>query len=318
MTTEFALIDALRRIATSSAARGLLDDAAVIQIGDEKLVLTLDTLVEGVHYLPDDPPDTVAWKLVAVNASDLSAKGAEPLACLYSHALGEDSWDRAFLDGLARACTHFSLPLLGGDTVRMPEGAPRSFSLTALGRAKRDQPVPSRGGARVGDRLWVSGTIGDAGLGLAVLRGRKAKQSAAQWLVARYRTPSPDTRLGPALAPFASAMMDISDGLLIDVQRMAEASGVAIGIGIESVPLSPAFRAAAGDDFDARLMAATAGDDYCLLFAAPPEHTARIRETAAALDCQVSAIGAVSDGGGLVLFHQGQPVPLPDHVGYRH
>ncbi|MAC59856.1 MAG: thiamine-phosphate kinase [Novosphingobium sp.] len=316
MTTELALIAALRALAGTPEARGLMDDAAVLEIGGEKLVLTLDTMVESVHFLPGDPPEDIAWKLVAVNASDVSAKGAEPLGCLYSHALGEESWDEAFVAGLAAACAHFRLPLLGGDTVRMPEGAPRSFSLTALGRTKG--PVPSRGGAQAGDRIWVSGTIGDSGLGLSVLTGQEAEGQAAEWLATRYRRPSPDTPLGPALAPLVSAMMDISDGLLVDGQRMADASGVAVTIGADSVPLSEAFRAVAGDDLPARLAAMTAGDDYCLLFTAPPGHTAQIRETAAALGCEVHAVGGVSAGTGLSVSHKGVPVPLPDQLGYQH
>ncbi|MCT2400951.1 thiamine-phosphate kinase [Novosphingobium mangrovi (ex Huang et al. 2023)] len=316
MTSELSLIEALRGIAGSPAARGLMDDAAVLEFGGEKLVLTLDTLVESVHFLPDDPPSSIAWKLVAVNASDLSAKGAEPVGCLYSHALGDDAWDRAFLDGLAEACAHFRLPLLGGDTVRMPEGAPRSFSLTALGRAAAR--APSRTDAKPGERVWVSGTIGDSGLGLAVLSGREAAPEHAEWLTTRYRCPCPETRLGPALAPWVSAMMDVSDGLLIDAQRMADASGAALTISAESVPLSAAFRATTGDDLDARLMAMTAGDDYGLLFTAAPEHTMRIREIAAALDCEVSAIGTVGAGSGLSLHYRDQPVPLPATLGYRH
>lgn len=318
MTTEFALIEALRGIATSGGARGLMDDAAVIDIGGEQLVLTLDTLVESVHFLPDDPPASVAWKLVAVNASDLSAKGAEPLGCLYSHALGDDEWDRAFLTGLGEACAHFALPLLGGDTVRMPGGAPRSFSLTALGRAPKDQPVPSRRGAMPGDRVWVSGTIGDAGLGLSILSGGQGDTETQKWLIECYRRPSPRTGLGPALAPWVSAMMDISDGLLIDAQRMADASAVTLAIGMECVPLSPALQAMVGNDLEARLTAATAGDDYCLLFTASPEHTARIREIAAAQGCQATIVGGIADGHGLSLFYKDQPIPLPDRLGYRH
>lgn len=318
MTTEFALIEALRAIATSGGARGLADDAAVIEVGGQALVLTLDTLVEDVHFLPDDPPGSIAWKLVAVNASDLSAKGAEPLACLYSHALGEDEWDRTFLDGLAKACTHFRLPLLGGDTVRMPQGAPRSFSLTAVGHADNVGAVPSRSGAMPGDDLWVTGTIGDAGLGLAVLTGRKADAAASEWLVSRYRCPTPETRLGPALAPWVSAMMDISDGLLIDAQRMAQASGMGMRIGLDQVPLSPAFCSVAGGDVDAVLAASTAGDDYGLLFAAAPHNAERIRETAAALGCEVNIVGTVAAERGLSLSCNGRPVALPTRLGYRH
>lgn len=318
MTTEFALIEALRGIATSGAARGLADDAAVLDIGGAQLVLTLDTLVEGVHYRPDDPPGSIAWKLVAVNASDLSAKGAGPLGCLYSHALGDDAWDSAFLAGLAQACAHFRMPLLGGDTVRMPDGAARSFSLTALGRVESGRNVPSRSGALAGDRVWVSGSIGDGGLGLAVLSGRPADAQASAWLAERYRRPCPETRLGPALAPWVSAMMDISDGLLLDAQRMADASGVAITLAADCVPLSSVYRATAGDDLDARLAAITAGDDYVLLFTAPPGSTARIREAAASLDCRTTLVGEVAAGSGLSLTHREQPVPLPERLGYRH
>lgn len=329
MTSELAFIRALRAIATDPAARGLADDAAVLAVGGETLVLTLDTVVEGVHYLPGDAPADVAWKLVAVNVSDLSAKGASPVGCLYSHALGDDAWDRAFLAGLEAACSRYAIPLLGGDTVRMPQGAPRSFSLTALGAARRHCPVPSRTAARAGDRIWVSGTIGDAGLGLAaaqgLLEGNPAHLAA---LAARYRRPSPEPRLGMALAPLVNAMMDISDGLLVDAARMALASGTVIALSAEAVPLSAALRAVAGDTPEARMAAMTAGDDYELLFTAPPEHTARIREAASALGRDVTAIGSVTKGEseagseserrGLTLLHRGAPLPLPERLGYEH
>ncbi|SLJ89835.1 thiamine-phosphate kinase [Novosphingobium mathurense] len=322
MTSEFAFIEALRAIATDPAARGLDDDAAVIEIGGERLVLTMDTMVDSVHFLPDDPPADVAWKLVAVNVSDLAAKGAEPLGCLFSHALGEDGWDTAFLAGLKAAAEHFAIPLLGGDTVRMPEGAPRSFSLTALGRGPRDCPVPSRSGAQPGDRVWVSGTIGDSGLGLAVLNGTLKSDAVvpehARWLGERYRRPAPVPALGMALASMVNAMMDISDGLLVDARRMADASAARIVLGLESVPLSRALRETSGQDRAARLAAVTAGDDYCLLFTAPPERTARIRELAAGLGCEVNAVGIVVKGDGLTLMHDDQPVPLPDRLGYQH
>lgn len=323
MTSEFALIQALRAIATAPGARGLADDAAVLEIGGEALVLTLDTLVEGVHYLPDDPPDDVAWKLVAVNVSDLAAKGAVPLGCLYSHALGEDAWDRAFLAGLDEACGHFAIPLLGGDTVRMPAGAPRSFSLTALGRGPKGCPVPSRTAAKAGDRVWVSGMIGDAGLGLDVLAGRLAPSSEhAAYLAARYRRPLPEPKLGQALAPLVHAMMDVSDGLLVDAARLAQASHLALALALEAVPLSPAFRATAGETREALLAAATAGDDYCLLFTAPPEHATRICETAAMLGCSVHAVGQVAGqvagGSGLSLTYHGLEIALPARLGYQH
>jgi thiamine-monophosphate kinase len=319
MAGEFAFIDALRAIATTPGARALADDAAVLMIGGETLVLTLDTLVEGVHYLPGDPAGDVAWKLVAVNVSDLSAKGATPLGCLYSHALGADDWDRAFLSGLDAACRHFAIPLLGGDTVRMPGGSARSFSLTALGTGPKDCAVPCRTAARVGDRVWVSGTIGDAGLGLAAASGKlDGPATHVAELASRYRRPMPEPRLGVALAPVVHAMMDVSDGLLVDAGRIAKASGVAVTLNAEAVPLSPALLAVAGGSMEARLAAMTAGDDYELLFTAPPGHTALIREAASALGRQVTPIGTVGKGSGLALCHEGRPAPLPERLGYQH
>jgi thiamine-monophosphate kinase len=319
MTGEHAFIHALRAIATDPAARRLADDAAVLQIGGEALVLTMDTVVEGVHYLPGDPPADVAWKLVAVNVSDLSAKGATPVGCLYSHALGNADWDAAFLAGLDDACRRFAIPLLGGDTVRMPEGAPRSFSLTALGTGRQHCPVPSRSAAKPGDRLWVSGTIGDAGPGLAAALGRlEGPETTIAALLARYRRPSPEPRLGVALVPLVHAMMDVSDGLLVDALRMAEASGVGIALDAGIVPLSPALVAIAGGTVEARMAAMTAGDDYELLFTAPLEHTARILEAASALDRQVTPIGSVEDGSGLSLSIDGRQLSLPERLGYQH
>lgn len=319
MTREFAFIDALRAIAVNPAARGLADDAAVLELGGEKLVLTMDTLVEGVHFLPDDPPEDVAWKLVAVNASDLAAKGAEPLGCLNSHALGDEDWDRAFLAGLDLACRHFRVPLLGGDTVRMPPGSARSFSLTALGRGPEDRPVPSRSGARAGDLVWVSGTIGDSGLGLELLTsGCRVQTPEATLLADRYRRPMPEPSLGVALAPLATAMMDVSDGLLVDARRMAMASKVAIRIAADEVPLSRALVATVGDGLEQRIAAMTAGDDYVLLFTAPAVNSALVHAAATCAGSRVHPIGTVDEGEGIALDWHGQPAPLPEKLGYQH
>ncbi|MGE3397590.1 MAG: thiamine-phosphate kinase, partial [Sphingomonas sp.] len=168
MSGESAFIDTLRALATDPAARDLIDDAAVLMMGEGALVLTHDMIVEGVHYLAADPPGDVAWKLVAVNLSDLAAKGARPIGVLLGYALGEGEWDRAFAKGLGTALSAFGISLLGGDTVAMPDGAPRALGLTAIGKA--DRTPPSRSGALPGHALWVSGTIGDAGGGLAALR----------------------------------------------------------------------------------------------------------------------------------------------------
>jgi len=309
MNTEAAFIAALRALADHPAARELADDAAVLEVSGVQLVLTHDMIVEGVHYLLGDPPGDVAWKLVAVNLSDLAAKGARPLGVLLGYALSETDWDRAFADGLGTALRAFDLPLLGGDTVAMPKGAPRALGLTAIGTAKA---APSWAGAAPGDLLWVSGTIGDAGAGLDLLRGGESAPGA---LIERYRNPRPRLEAGQRLAPFVSAMMDVSDGLLIDASRMAGASGVSAAIELEAVPLSEAYIAVRGED---RLAATTAGDDYELLFAAPPEQAATILSLAEEIGLPFSRIGRIEAGTGLALTDGGEPVPLPSRLGFEH
>lgn len=320
MSSETAFIAALRTIATSPAARGLTDDAAVLDIGNSRLVLTMDAIVEGVHFLANDPPDTIAWKLVATNVSDLAAKGALPKGCLLSYPLADDkSWNTAFLAGLDAASRHFNIPLLGGDTVRQPLGSARSFSLVAFGEPLRGVPVPSRAEARRGDQIWISGVVGDAGLGLALLRGeRRAERESYNALVAAYRQPRPNPALGIALAPHVSAMMDVSDGVLIDMQRLAEASGVAAVIDLNRLALSSAYTMTAGDSLDSRIFAASAGDDYCLLLAAPPRNEAAIRAAATAYDSDLHCIGQIDEGHALTLLYDNQPIPLPAHIGFEH
>ena len=302
---ESAFIESLKALATHPAARGLADDAAVLEIGGRTLVLTHDMLVEGVHYLPGDPPGDVAWKLVAVNLSDLAAKGARPIGALLGYSLGEEGWDAAFVKGLDTALGAFGLPLLGGDTVR-GAGA-RTLALTVIGEAAG--PVPSRSGGRPGDHLWVSGTIGDAGAGLRGL---------SEALVERYRNPRPRLEAGERLAPLVGAMMDVSDGLLIDASRLAAASGVAAEIDLALVPLSKALLSALEDGREVRLAAATAGDDYELLFAAAPGWAVEILALQEELGLPFSRIGGLAEGAGLSLSEAGEAVPLPPRLGWEH
>lgn len=308
MTGEAAFIAALRRIVRHPGARGLFDDTAVIPppIGRE-LVITHDMIAEGVHFLPDDPPGDVAWKLLAVNLSDLAAKGAKPIGAILGYTLaGDAAWDEAFVAGLGRALDHFEVPLLGGDTISVRAGTQRTLGLTALGEAAR--PVPDRRGARVGDQLWVWGTIGDAGLGLRIARG---EIDGSRRLLKAFRLPMPKLREGRALAPLVHAMADVSDGLLIDAARIAEASGLSVRIDLDAVPLSPEA-CAHGDDRAARIAAATAGDDYALIFAAPVTATDKVR----ALDA--THVGEFGNGSGLSLHDAGGNVPLPAGLGYLH
>jgi thiamine-monophosphate kinase len=309
VTRESDFIEMLRPLATAAAARSFADDAAVLEVRAGTMVLTHDMLVEGVHFLPGDPPGDVAWKLVAVNLSDLAAKGARPVGALLGYTLGEEEWDRAFVAGLTEALEAFDLVLLGGDTVAAPAGAPRTFGLTAIGSA--EPPVPSRFGALPGHLLWVSGTIGDAGAGLRILQqGGDGPDS----LVRRYRRPEPRLAAGERLAAISSAMMDVSDGLLIDAERMAVASDHSLTIDLDLIPLSDSYRAWGGD----ALAAATAGDDYELLFTAPAEAGGFILAVAEETGLRLTEIGRVGPGGGLHLTQGGRPLALPERLGWEH
>ncbi len=307
--TEAEAIERIRRFASDPAARGLADDAALF----EGLVITHDSIAEGIHFLPDDPAGSVGWKLVAVNLSDLAGKGATPAAAVLSLTLSGDSiWDEAFLTGVEAACTSYGLPLIGGDTIALPDGAPRVFGLTAIGRA--GPRTPARSGAQPGDRLWVVGTIGNSAAGLAQLQ---AGPKAAGLLVESYRRPVPQLVAGQALAAHANAMMDISDGLLLDARRLAQASGCAATIDLDSLPLSDAFIADRGASLGARLFAATGGDDYALLAALPPEFDplSISLPSGTSIGC-IGQLGA--DGDLLRIVSDGSPVALPETLGHEH
>jgi thiamine-monophosphate kinase len=311
---ESTFIARLRELATHPAARGLLDDAAILPapLGRD-LVLTHDMLVEGLHFLPDDPPGDIAWKLLAVNLSDLAAKGATPVGVLMGYSLARDgAWDEAFLGGFARALAHFEIALLGGDTVAAL--GPRSLGLTAIGQTAPGL-APSRSGATAGDRLWVTGTIGDAGIGLRIAQGQI---DGPRRLLKAYRLPMPRLAAGRALAPLVHAMADVSDGLLIDAGRIADASQLAIAIDLSAIPLSPEYLAIIGGDRAAGLAAATAGDDYELLFAAPESATDTLLTLCQPLKLNLTSIGRFAKGKGLTLSDGDGAVPVPARLGYEH
>jgi len=306
---EAEVIQRLRRIATAPEARGLLDDVAVL----DGFVFTHDTIAEGVHFLPNDPPASVGWKLVAVNLSDLAAKGATPAGALLSLTIaGPGDWEQSFLGGVEAACESYALPLLGGDTIALPTGAPRVLGLTAIGRA--DTNVPERAGGQPGDALWLVGTIGDAAAGLALLREDKEATGA---LVDIYRRPVPQLGAGQALAPHAHAAMDISDGLLLDASRIARASCCAIAIELDQLPLSSDFVAERGQDLSARLFAATGGDDYALLAALAPDLDPLTLSLPSRT--RITRIGSLTAGKvSLSLTYGGEPVALPERLGFEH
>jgi thiamine-monophosphate kinase len=306
---EADIIERLRRFATAPEARGLLDDVAVL----DGLIVTHDSIAEGVHFLPTDPPASVGWKLVAVNLSDLAAKGAKPAGALLSLTLaGDGAWESEFLTGVEHACESYALPLIGGDTIALPEDAARVLGLTAIGRAGTH--IPGRSGGQPGDALWLVGTVGDAAAGLAQLQ---AEPEATGPLVDIYRRPIPQLGAGEILAPGAHAMMDVSDGLLLDARRLAEASGCTAAIELADVPLSSAFVAERGSGLDSRLFAASGGDDYALLAALPPDLDAATLPLPKGT--RISRIGTLVAGeASLSLTSGGEPIELPERLGFEH
>ena len=300
---------------------GLLDDAALVDCrAGHRLVMTADAIVAGVHYLPEDPPDLVAKKLLRVNLSDLAAMGARPLHYLLMTALPAQlgtEWIAGFARGLQEDQRRFGISLLGGDSVAT--SGPAVLSLTAIGEVAAGTEI-RRSGARAGDLVWVSGTIGDAFLGLRMLRGAYPELAAEHRaaLIARFQVPEPRVALGPALCGIAHAMIDVSDGLLADLGHICETSDVAAAVELESLPLSPAARAFVGLDPDIASRLAAGGDDYELLFTAPLESAESIRGLGARLDLPLTAIGRIEPGAGVRLVDlAGRPIPV-EVAGYRH
>lgn len=286
-------------LAMTPGALGLTDDAAVLQAGGDDVVVTTDAIVAGVHFLPDDPPDTVARKALRVNLSDLAAKGADPAGFVLTLALRDvnEAWLAPFARALGEDADQFGCPLLGGDTVSTP--GPVTISITAFGRAPPGKMV-RRSTARIGDVLMVSGTIGDATLGLAVLKGEQGplnNDTAARGaLVGRYRVPQPRVALARAVRDHASAAMDLSDGLMGDLAKLCGASGVSAVVEAAALPLSaPAWTWLAGDPgLIARLV--SGGDDYEILCAVPENRLAAFEAAARSAGVPVNAIGRVVAG----------------------
>ena len=293
-------------IATDAGAFGLDDDAATIAPSGDDIVVTTDAIVEGVHFLSEDPPDTIARKALRVNLSDLAAKGATCAGFVLTLALrsADDAWLTAFAEGLGEDARHYGCPLLGGDTVSTP--GPLTVSITAFGRVPVGKIV-HRSGAKVGDRVMVTGTIGDAALGLAVLKGTLATDAAApEMLVARYRVPQPRNAATLAVRGHASASMDVSDGLAGDLTKLCAASGVSAVIDAESIPKSEAaakLLAAGAVGVEALI---TGGDDYEILCTVADASADAFASEARRAGIAVSAIGTVIAGAEPLRFLDGQ------------
>jgi thiamine-monophosphate kinase len=285
MMSETEFLSALRTLPLHPGSRDLRDDCALIEIGDEILIFNHDVMAEGTHFRPEADLADVAWKLVALNLSDLACKGAEPVGVLLGHALGGN--DLRFVKGLREVLTAYDVPLMGGDTVAATGAS--TYSMTAIGRATC-RPVPSRMGARIGDGLFVTGTLGRAMLGF---------EGVAKHLEA-FNRPRPRLTEGEALAPHVTAMMDVSDGVLLDAYRMAQASKVTLAI--ESAKPLVA-------DERRRDECLRWGDDYELLFTLPAGKEPSVPAT---------RIGTVQPRGIAPLVLDGKPVANSEGLGYEH
>jgi thiamine-monophosphate kinase len=271
-------------VATDPGAFGLQDDAAILRAYGDDIVVTTDAVVEGVHFLPDDPPETLARKALRVNLSDLAAKGATPAGFVLTLALRavDENWLTAFAHSLGEDARHYACPLLGGDTVSTP--GPLTISITAFGRVPAGG-MTRRSGAQPGDRVMVTGTIGDAAIGLSILKGGAAAAAlsgdaaASESLVGRYRVPEPRNDLSEAIRKHASAAMDVSDGLAGDLAKLCAASGVSAVIDAPSIPVSNAAKDLLTRGIVTLGDLIAGGDDYEVLCTVPEAaHTALVEE----------------------------------------
>jgi len=311
-------------LATDPGAFNLVDDAAILQASGDDIVVTTDAIVEGVHFLSDDPPDSVARKALRVNLSDLAAKGATPAGFVLTLALraADDTWLTPFARGLGEDAGDFGCPLLGGDTVSTP--GPLMISITAFGRVPPGKMV-HRSGAKPGDRIVVTGTIGDAALGLDMLRGGAATTALAddaaakQMLVGRYRVPQPRTALARVVLEHASAAIDVSDGLAGDLAKLCAASGVSAAVDAPSIPLSAAAAALLARGAVSIETIVSGGDDYEVLCAIPEGSFEAFAQAARLAGVAVTSIGTVIAGTSAPKFLdvQGREIPLP-RLSYSH
>ena len=320
---EFAMIAKLLAplAAAEQGALGLQDDAAHLKVPQgEELVLTLDGLIEGVHFFREDPPALVARKCLRVNLSDLAAKGARPRGYMMFLGLAPwtgDAWLTDFARGLGEDQNQFGLSLLGGDTTKGP--GPLTVSITALGFVPEGRMI-TRGGAKAGESVFVTGNIGDAGAGLALLQGKSCElmKSERAGLISRYRLPEPRVGLGRRLLGLAGAALDLSDGLLADLGHIADVSGVRIAIESARIPLSEETKKVFGEGVEGVLRAASAGDDYEIAFTAPESAREALSKLAVETGVSIGEIGRVEPGEGVVLLDASSaPIPIR-RAGYTH
>lgn len=307
-------------------AHGLLDDCASIRpTNGRDLVLTTDAVASGVHFFADETPEAIAWRALAVNVSDLAGKGAEPMYYLMALAFPEvptDEWMMRFASSLRDAQDRYGIALIGGDTDHRP-GVPLSVTITAIGQVPEGRMVP-RTKAAVGHRIFVSGTLGDAALGLVLRRSHDGKRfpeldkDQRQYLIDRYLRPAARTELSELLIKRASAAMDVSDGLVKDLGRMCRASGVGARVSLPALPLSGAAQRVIAAHAEFAAAPATGGDDYEILATVAPKQAEAFEEAALEAGIGATDIGEIVAGSGVVLLDANeQPVNVAK-AGYDH
>ncbi len=317
-TVEFDLIARIRararlqQMQRGDVVLGIGDDAALLQVpAGMQLVVAMDTLNAGVHFSPGTDPHDIGWKALAVNLSDLAAMGAQPAWCTLSLSMSDADADfvDAFLDGFLALAAEHDVVLVGGDTTR----GPLSVCVTAHGWVEPDQAL-RRNGARVGDEIWVSGTLGDAAGALAQCEAGIAIDPALRM---RLDRPSPRVALGRALRGLAHACIDVSDGLLADLGHLCVASGVGAQVDVDTLPASDTLRAAFGSD-RRRTLQASGGDDYELCFSAAPSTRVAVQAAAAGAGASVTRIGVVTAGGCVSACDSAGAAWSPSTTGWVH
>ncbi len=296
-----------------SVQLGIGDDCALLSTTPHtELAISVDTLVEGVHFLTEIDPEHLAWRLIASSVSDLAAMGASPkwltLACTLNAP--SHQWLSAFSNGLAKACHTYSLALIGGDTT---SGKQQVFTAQVHGEVPLGMAL-KRSGAKIGDAIVVSGTLGDSRAGLALLTAELKGES--DYLLGRYYRPTARLALGESLRGIANAAIDVSDGLLADLNHLLNASSVGAEIRVDALPLSSAIREVAPES--AEHWALTGGEDFELCFTLPKHRVPELQPISERLDIPLTVVGEITHQQGITLLKSGQPMALPASLGFNH
>jgi thiamine-monophosphate kinase len=319
---EFGFIEKyLAPLATDDGAFALTDDAAVFSCEEGKeIVIAKDAISEGVHFLPNTEPRLIAKKLVRVNLSDMAAMGANPKHYLMSAALNskvDELWLKEFCESLAEEQKEFGISLLGGDTIK--QSGPITLSMTMIGEVEKEK-ILRRNGAKIGDDIYVTGNLGNAAFGLKILQNTlKIEQNDAKSeFVGKYCLPNPQIGAGTALVGLISAAIDVSDGLLGDLSRICDCSGVGAEIYKNILPVSENATQLLERQENLWSLVLSGGDDYELLFTAAPAKAAEIEAISQKIDVKMTKIGQIKEKTGVNVLDSAGNIITFDNTGYKH